>query len=101
MSQERRDRCRSNEPIRTWSIVEQNPRDQNRNAALQRIEQERKNTRRFARASRNIRRPSSTRTRLPNIITALVTHDQVAKRNRTDQVCNNDDEQWSQQEFTP
>jgi hypothetical protein len=30
-----------------------------------------------------------------------VTHDQVAKRNRTDQVCNNDDEQWSQQEFTP
>jgi hypothetical protein len=101
MAQESRDRRRSNEPIHTWSIVKQNPRDQNRNASLQRIKHKCKNARHLTCPSRNIRRPRPTRTRLPNITTDLLAHDQVTKRNRSDQVCNNDDEQWSQQEFTP
>src|ERR1044072_5331964 len=85
VSHQRGNRSRRDHPISTAKSL----RDQHCHATLRRIKQQRQHARSLACSPRNIRRPGSTRSGLANIRPRLPRHDQITKRQPSEQVRNN------------
>ena len=73
------------------TVAAKSLRNQYRRRALQRIEHQRQDPRCFPRAPRDIRRPCSPRPRLPYISPLFPSHNQVTKRNRPEEVRNDNE----------
>jgi hypothetical protein len=93
MAHDNRDGRRGNPPvIRLWSahIDQQQPGDKNRYCSFQCIKEQRDKSGSLPRATRHIRRARGARSGFSNICSARRANDQIAKRYRAQEICDQD-----------